>query len=665
MKINGKQREDFLFKRQKLQDASKILKSEFVGIDNVIDEVLGLVEVWYIFPEAQIKPTVINLWGMTGIGKTSLIKRLFEILELDSDFVKFDMGSDGNLSFAFSHNLSKKSGKNMIIAFDEFQLARTIDQDGKEINRKELRSLWELVDSGIIQILTNFESAFTLYGLIEDLEVCINSGVRVENGIVVSGESVWEDRLRIFKKSLYGLDKVSYEKMGGHLFIPTVYYHVIKKISKENNLDSVLNKELKKLNERESVKFLKSIVDKAYRPESFDFSKSLIFIIGNLDEVYRMAKDVDPDSDVDMFYENSLKITLPEVKVALQKRFRAEQIARLGNNHVIYPAFSSKAFKDLINLEVGKFIENIKNKFEIDIKLDESVYDIIYKEGVFPSQGTRPIFTTINSMIKGYIGKIIASILEEGKNVDNIKWSLLKNDKYKIDFFDKEKFQFSKEFEVKFKIENLRKSTEDEEQAHTALHEAGHVVLSSLCLQIIPNLAVSKTAGDAQGFCRIEGPQMRTKEYLFNYITMLLGGYVAEILFLGENSLSSGSVSDIEKATVTASSMVKKYGMFGKPLIISHPHFQANMFFLSDKYEDIVLEIIENCKKQAEEVLKKEKKLLFKITEFLSKNSKIEKEQIIEFVEKYAINKPDKFKDKDNYYSYKEIIMAQIESLKG
>ena len=56
-----------------LENAGKILKGEFVGIDIVIDKVIDSLNTWFLFPELQDKPVVINLWGMTGVGKTALI----------------------------------------------------------------------------------------------------------------------------------------------------------------------------------------------------------------------------------------------------------------------------------------------------------------------------------------------------------------------------------------------------------------------------------------------------------------------------------------------------------------------------------------------------------------------------------------------------------------
>jgi cell division protease FtsH len=79
-------------KQQELDHVKRTLKSEFVGIDSVIDKVFEWIGPWYMFPEMQEKPLVINLWGITGVGKSSLVNRLVELLDFHNRHYRFDMG---------------------------------------------------------------------------------------------------------------------------------------------------------------------------------------------------------------------------------------------------------------------------------------------------------------------------------------------------------------------------------------------------------------------------------------------------------------------------------------------------------------------------------------------------------------------------------------------
>ncbi len=77
-------------KRQLLDDARQILKTEFIGIDKIIDEVLDNVSSWFILSDIQEKPLVINLWGLTGVGKTSLVIRLTELIYMGYPIITRD-----------------------------------------------------------------------------------------------------------------------------------------------------------------------------------------------------------------------------------------------------------------------------------------------------------------------------------------------------------------------------------------------------------------------------------------------------------------------------------------------------------------------------------------------------------------------------------------------
>ena len=56
------------------------LKKEFIGIDQQIDNLVDLIRPWYNNPELYDSPCIINLWGMTGHGKTSLVNRIIDLL---------------------------------------------------------------------------------------------------------------------------------------------------------------------------------------------------------------------------------------------------------------------------------------------------------------------------------------------------------------------------------------------------------------------------------------------------------------------------------------------------------------------------------------------------------------------------------------------------------
>jgi cell division protease FtsH len=103
----------------------------------------------------------------------------------------------------------------------------------------------------------------------------------------------------------------------------------------------------------------------------------------------------------------------------------------------------------------------------------------------------------------------------------------------------------------------------NEEKRTTAYHEAGHTLVGLKVpnadpvhkVTIIPRgMALGVTQqlpeGDRHNY---------SKEYLLGQIAILMGGRIAEDIFLG--SITTGASNDIERATELARAMVCEYGM--------------------------------------------------------------------------------------------------------
>lgn len=136
-----------------LNTASEQLKATFIGLDSIIDELMGLVSSWYLFPEAQLRPMVVNLWGLTGSGKTALVKQLVRLLDFQKRYIQVDMGefeSDSATWFrkTLTGDMEYLNEQPCIMCLDEFQFARTLDNQGNEMGKDKLRFVWDLVDSG-------------------------------------------------------------------------------------------------------------------------------------------------------------------------------------------------------------------------------------------------------------------------------------------------------------------------------------------------------------------------------------------------------------------------------------------------------------------------------------------------------------------------------------
>ena len=103
----------------------------------------------------------------------------------------------------------------------------------------------------------------------------------------------------------------------------------------------------------------------------------------------------------------------------------------------------------------------------------------------------------------------------------------------------------------------------DEEKKVTAYHEAGHALVAAKLPHSDPVHKVTIIPrGMALGVTMqlpIDDRHNYTKEYLQTDIAILMGGRIAEEIFL--NQMSTGAGNDIERATEMARKMVCEWGM--------------------------------------------------------------------------------------------------------
>lgn len=209
-----------------------------------------------------------------------------------------------------------------------------------------------------------------------------------------------------------------------------------------------------------------------------------------------------------------------------------------------------------------------------------------------------------------------------------------------------------------------------------AYHEAGHAVIG---LKLRNASDVQKVTiiprGQAGGYNMMVPSEEKfcsTKTDLLEQITGLLGGRTAEEIIFGE--ITTGAHNDFEKATKIARAMVTEYGMSDLgPLQFEQ---QSGSVFLGRDYNkpqhfsnevanEIDMEmrkIINNCHKQAKEIITKNKDLLKLIAEALLEYETLTKEQIDYLVENGHMPEEDK---NDNYESMSITKLKEIAKEKG
>lgn len=657
MKTNYQSDPDYFLEKLALLERAKVtLKSEFIGIDFIIDEIISNVSAWFCFPELQEKPIVINLWGLTGVGKTSLINRLVELIDFKENYFRFDLGDqESNYSFKKSiEYLGKSDDKTpTIIAFDEFQHARTLNMDQSEITNDKNRVIWEIIDSGKITFIEWRRGLYSLADFTNKLNTFISRGLEIKLGYVVN-----------FKRSYANEMGIDFTNDNDEIkVIPEYLYSTILESSNGHyniELEEDIHNFVKEMSLQELIVFLDRLLIIGQSSITKYLTKSLIFILGNLDEAYNMSGNLNADIDADVFHEMSKEITIPQIKRALKTRFRNEQIARLGNIHIIYPALSKNNYKNIIELELNKFKINVMNQLGIEIEFHESVNHLIYKEGVYPTQGVRPIFTSLYQLVKSKIGEIYSEVISNRLEIDKIKLEILNNNLI-VDYYFNKSSVHKKHLNLTLILTDLRKNKRDDMQAICAVHEAGHAILNVVLMQTLPEMIFSVTAdSESTGFvyARYDWDYIAKSEFIPR-VAVMLGGIVAEELVFGEENITLGSASDIDTATKFLMQHYMKSGVGEIPIKISQNPLEFGYLSYEATHEK-VKELIIKAKELAKVTLSTEIKLLLEVADYLSEENCITQHDFLSLLSKHGTkNFPLNVRQNNNQYR------KRLKELKG
>lgn len=627
---------EFLTKVEMLENAKAVLKTEFFGLDDIIDQLVDNSSSWFTLYEIQEKPAVINLWGLTGVGKSSLIKRFVELINYQNKFYRFDLGEKSgfnSFSRAISDMCENDDESPVIIMLDEFQHAKSLTKPfGKEVDEEKNRTIWELIDSGKINFINYSKGIWRIEDELIMYIGLLQNGVIVEDGKIVSGKELY---MRETKEELA-------EVFFSDAFISSVIYILGKELS--FNLKKDFNDYIAKLNNNDLVSFLFKIIEIAKSPSEKNFSKALIFVVGNLDEAYPMTGDLNIDISADEFNKMSKEINVLHIKNALKQRFREEQIARLGNTHIIYPALDSTSYKKIIKNEFTKIVSNIKNITNITLEIDESIMALVYTEGVFPTQGVRPIFTSIHSIVKSNLSHILSKAYTFGFDISQVHLSF-SDGILESKYYDSNKTLVGDlNMVLKLSLDKIRENRKDEMQAITAVHESGHAILMYLLEGKIPDAIYSVSAElGTSGFVFInEKNKFMSRKSLLSKTAMLLGGIVAEQIIFGEENITMGSSSDLKKLTANIMLAFKRSGMGENYISCAFSHDQDDLVYHNiNSVEEDVLAFINQAKKLAIDTLEREKTLLIEMSEYLSVNTNMNKQQTIKFFDKHCRTNPN------------------------
>lgn len=700
---------------EKLAYAERSLKSSFVGLDNIIEDIIKSITPWYVTPEVINRPTVISLWGMTGTGKSSVVKKLVELLDLGGKTISFDCGreSDGN---TYGDSLTDKitdllgndedslnnNTKDVVFIFDEFQYARTLDEEGREVTKPALRPIWNIIDDGFINIYESRYSINSFQELLDDSVAFLNE-VKNKPIILVDGKITNEEDLRLIRESTLGIfhfnSKFSskFPEMDDEIgdsdneikpidVFEAISSFILKVIHRRLNSHKIgfgdeILKDLKSAKTfNEFIEILEGVRGIVLSPKVLNCTKSLVFIVGNLDEAFKVQGDLDHDGDADTFYDITSKVSVTDIKNALKDRFRAEQISRLGNNLIKYPTLTKSNFEEIIRRELTRVFDEFRKSTGISIKFHDSIVDLSYSEGVCPTQGVRPVFTTINALLTPLLSEIILYFSDkilENKEV-TIRTS---HDNYRVpeigviaEYITGQ----SMEYPVKLQLGELREPKRRKTRYICSVHESGHAIVMASVTGKVPTKIVSvdtSKGGTCYTYDKDRHSEIPSKRDIDNNVKISLGGYIAEKIIFGDSDLNLlGSGSDIQSVWDEISNSALNEGYFG-PIIYSNykttktGNNPEGLDMMEEKVcyggfkitlYSAISNLINDLKREVTELLKEEVRLIANMSMELAEKGSMTGSRFLEYIEQFGSDKlkhsMKKSTEELDYYRYKDIL---------
>jgi hypothetical protein len=513
-------------RKQILENTRSELKTHFVGIDATIDELLDYIQIWYLMPEILSRPIIVNLWGMTGVGKTDLVRRLIKCLNFQDRFVEIELshteGSSWDSSVGSSLDRNGISdGKPAIVLFDEIQRFNTINTDGTPVQSSRFTDFWELLSDGKLSKRVK-----------DDLDYYIQDYLYQQKNIKKRKERGEED-----------VDEN-----------PTMGFYEAQSLKSILQLDGDIS-DIAEMSQMQMIEQIRQAKQKKKVYEPIDHSKTLIIISGNLDEAFAMATQIaESDVDADIFHAFTKKITLVDIKNALSKSFRPEQVARFGNIHLIYASLKKCDFEQLIEHEIDRIVWTTKDKFDVNVSVDRSIHELVYRNGVFPVQGVRPVFSSLIDILETNLSKFLFTALLRSEKYIDISYDFVKSQINAQIGYQLEEIPFVG------RIDKIRESNLRETIVNISVHESGHAVAYMVLFGLAPLQLKSKLASSYAGGFTFPHQIYETKENLIRQIKIYLAGGLAEEIIFGDNLASVGRIHDREQATKIAIDYIRRYG---------------------------------------------------------------------------------------------------------
>lgn len=556
---------------QRISGLHERLGTTHFGIDTEIQQVLDAFVPWYQFAETQDRPRTIGLWGMTGTGKSSLVRELVKEAGLEERTFWLDAGECRDkywLDKYFDQLEEDLDGQPFIVVVDEFQHARTIDQGARELSEPGmLRRFWELLDAGRVVVWPDGWRSGTLDHFYRRLKEKLENGMVVRNGKIIKEARSTEDTedmdLGPYFEGALRAAKVREPNwvIPEHLWDDVREAHIGTKPTQ-----GLFMEKMAMLDGPGALAWIEELLKARMVRRVVDASKALIIVLGNLDELYVADKEPIAELHPDVLLHRHRNIGRSGVQQALLKLFRIEQVGRMGTSHVVFPPIGQATINQLVKREVGKHMEKLTARCGRPVELDTSLMEHLSTTSAIAVLGARPVVQAVHHTVPHLLSQALAyvppgssgSIRLAVKDGRPVAWiGIIANLTQEVDL----------SWPVGYQGKGMNSRAKRE---RIAAHEAGHLLCGTLLAGKKPLQACASTRDIEVGGFVVWDQHSEDEPFLRSDIlpelASLLGGWAAERILYGAHGVSEGSTNDLRKATGKALYWAKKTA-FGHTLM--------------------------------------------------------------------------------------------------
>lgn len=449
-------------KQDQLKNINKILKSRYFGIDHIIDKITDFIETWFIYDEILYKPTILNLFGLTGCGKSGIVKDVVKLLGMYEKFVEIDLSKptqdQGKFSFYQGGPITNKI-YSMINDTDDKAII-LVDEIQKIKENHQYSELWSLLADGrlgnghiALNKIDNFINSSS--SIIENYQDSVSEMEYMKKGAGDTSHQSFNYNWNPLKQpiqlsrrylinNLYEAVKIKniddiqplfdfHDFSGNNTGFVFGFKNIAKRMIESGE------KTIKDIIELPGFAYVQPLIEiaKNYRKilierynkvssrDPLVFSKLLIFVTGNVDGLYSdVSKDINISADE--LHEKTLKLSINNLKDELLKIFKPDEVGRLGGNFIIYPSLSLKAFRSIIIEKIKQVEIDISEVSGIEIKLlTDNYLKYLEKTCIVASLGARPLISNLYTEINNIVPKLVKEAKIKG--LKSISISYLKN----------------------------------------------------------------------------------------------------------------------------------------------------------------------------------------------------------------------------------------------